>query len=77
MKRVVMIFTGGTISMTIDPATGGAVPSLSGDQILTRMQDLREMADIEYREYGKLPGPHVTPSMMLEIAQSTCSTSAR
>ncbi len=77
MKRVVMIFTGGTISMTIDPATGGAVPSLSGDQILTRMQDLRKLADIGYREYGKLPGPHVTPSMMREIARIAEEESVR
>ncbi len=72
-----MVFTGGTISMTIDPVTGGAVPSLSGDQILTRMKDLRALAEIEYREYGKLPGPHVTPSMMLEIARIAEEESAR
>jgi L-asparaginase len=69
VKRVVMIFTGGTISMTIDPATGGAVPSLDGDQILARIAGLRELAEIDYREFGKYPGPHVTPAMMLEIAR--------
>lgn len=64
-----MIFTGGTISMTIDPETGGAVPSLSGDQILARLEDVRELGDIRYREYGKYPGPHVTPRMMYDIAR--------
>jgi L-asparaginase len=77
MKRIVMIFTGGTISMTIDPSTGGAVPSLSGDQILLRMKDLRAMADIEYREFGKYPGPHVTPAMMLDMARIAAAECAR
>jgi L-asparaginase len=72
-----MIFTGGTISMTIDPATGGAVPSLNGDQILARMKDIRQLAEIEFREYGKYPGPHVTPSMMLEIARIAEAECAR
>ncbi|MBR9975828.1 MAG: asparaginase [Bacteroidetes bacterium] len=77
MKRVVMIFTGGTISMTIDPVTGGAVPSLSGDQILARMDEVRELAEIEFREYGKHPGPHITPAMMQEIALLAASECAR
>lgn len=77
MKRVVMIFTGGTISMTIDPATGGAVPSLSGDQILLRMKDMRAMADIGYREFGKYPGPHLTPAMMLDMARIAAAECAR
>jgi L-asparaginase len=63
-----MIFTGGTISMTIDPETGGAVPSLSGQQILARLEDVRDLCDIRFREFGKYPGPHITPRMMYEIA---------
>ncbi len=63
--------------MTIDPVTGGAIPSLSGDQILTRMQDIHDLADVEFREYGKYPGPHVTPSMMLEIARIAGEECAR
>lgn len=63
--------------MTIDPATGGAVPSLSGHQILSRMEDIRRLAEIEFREYGKYPGPHVTPAMMLEIAKIAQEESSR
>ncbi len=77
MKRVSMIFTGGTISMTLDPETGGAVPSLSGDQILSRLEGISELADIRYREFGKYPGPHVTPRMMRDIAQIAAEEAAR
>jgi L-asparaginase len=68
MKRISMIFTGGTISMTIDASTGGAVPSLSGEQILGRMAEIQSLAEIDCIEFGKYPGPHVTPAMMLDIA---------
>ena len=77
MNRISMIFTGGTISMTIDPATGGAVPSLSGDQILARLEGVAELADIRYREFGKYPGPHVTPALMHDIARLAAEEAAR
>ncbi len=32
--RVVVVFTGGTISMTVDPAAGGATPALGGAALL-------------------------------------------
>ena len=31
-RRVVALFTGGTISMRVDPAAGGAVPALSAEE---------------------------------------------
>lgn len=68
MHTILMIFTGGTISMTIDRSTGGAVPSLNGDQILRRMEQPIEECEIEVMEYGRFPGPHMTPAMMHEIA---------
>ena len=34
-KKVAVVFTGGTISMTIDPELGAAIPSLSGEEILS------------------------------------------
>lgn len=71
MKHILMLFTGGTISMTIDEHTGGAVPSLSGGQILERVEDLSAMASFDVYEYGKYPGPHMTTSMMYEVAKIT------
>lgn len=65
--RIAIIFTGGTISMRLDPAAGGAVPSLSGTQILDRMERVRELAELVPDEFGQYPGPHVTPDMMYEI----------
>jgi L-asparaginase len=77
MPAILMIFTGGTISMTIDQATGGAVPSLNGNQILGRMRQPAQACDIEVLEYGQFPGPHVTPSMMYELAVLTHEATQR
>ena len=34
-KKVAIIFTGGTISMTVDENIGAAIPTLSGEQIMS------------------------------------------
>ena len=34
MKRIIIVFTGGTIAMRIDEKTNAAVPAISGEQIL-------------------------------------------
>jgi L-asparaginase len=67
--KVLLVFTGGTISMQIDPVVGAAIPVLSGEQILTNVPGLDKYADFEIFNFSKLPGPHMTPGLMLELAQ--------
>ena len=61
---IVLVFTGGTISMRHDPAQGGAVPSLSGRDILALAPSIGEIAEIELDEWGAYPGPHMTTERM-------------
>ncbi len=68
--RLATFFTGGTISMRIDPATGGAVPALSGEEIIAQVPGLDEIADFDVINFGKWPGPHVTPPRMMELARA-------
>lgn len=63
-RHVHVLFTGGTISMRIDPATGAAVPALSGEEIVSRVSGLRREARISLEDHARLPGPHVTPGWM-------------
>ena len=63
-----ILFTGGTISMRIDPATGSAVPALSAEEIVAQAPDLPGVTDFEIEEFGRLPGPHVTPEHMWRLA---------
>ena len=64
-----ILFTGGTISMRFDPATGAAVPALSAAEILAEVPDLQSVGEIEIEEFARLPGPHVTPEQMWRLAR--------
>ncbi len=67
--RIAIVFTGGTISMRVDPKTGGPIPALSGEEIISRVEGLREIADFVVIDFSLLPGPHMTPPKMFELAQ--------
>ncbi|MEO8426889.1 MAG: asparaginase [Verrucomicrobiota bacterium] len=68
-SRIAIVFTGGTISMRVDPNTGGTVPALSGEEIIARVEGLGEIADLTAINFALLPGPHMTPPRMMELAQ--------
>ena len=67
--RIAIIFTGGTIAMKLDVGFGGIVPSLSATQILDAVPMAGELAEIEAFEFGRFPGPHMTPELMLTLSQ--------
>jgi L-asparaginase len=69
MGRILVVFTGGTISMKVDPVTGGAVPALSGEEILAYDPGLRAMAELEVVDFGRDPGPHRNPARMFELSE--------
>lgn len=68
-QTIAIIFTGGTISMKLDTASGGVVPALSADEILSETPSIFEFAHIEPIEFGRFPGPHITPEHMLELSR--------
>jgi L-asparaginase len=54
--------------MRFDPAVGGPVPVLSPEEILAEVPDLGDIARITIADFARLPGPHMTPERMLELA---------
>jgi L-asparaginase len=54
-----IIFTGGTISMR-EEASGGAVPALSGAEIVKATRGLEEICGVNIIDFGRYPGPHMT-----------------
>lgn len=68
LKKVAVIFTGGTISMKVDKRLAAAIPALSSEEIMSMVTNIDRIADIETYTYGKHPGPHMTPDMMLELS---------
>ena len=67
LPRVLLLATGGTISMRQDAAAGGAVPRLTGREILDSVPGVGEVAALEVREFGRYPGPHMTIERMWEL----------
>lgn len=65
--KVCIIFTGGTISMTVDEEIGAAIPTLSGEQILSMVSNIDKIADVEVCNFGEIPGPHMTFEKLLEL----------
>lgn len=69
MKKIAVIFNGGTISMKVDERLKAAVPSLSGEEIMAMVTGIEGYAQIESHSFSSLPSPHVTPKVMLELSK--------
>lgn len=67
LPRVLLLATGGTISMRQDAQAGGAVPRLTGQEILEAVPGIDRVARLEVREFGRYPGPHMTIERMWEL----------
>ena len=66
-KKVAVIFTGGTISMKVDPRLKAAIPSMSSEDIMSMVTNIDQIAELDIVEFGKFPGPHMTPEKMMEL----------
>lgn len=69
MKKIVIIFTGGTISMKNDAVTNAAIPAMTGEDILKLTPGLETIADVHYVDFSMIPGPHMTPEIMMELSR--------
>lgn len=69
MKKVAVVFNGGTISMKVDPRIQAAVPSLSGEEIMSMVTGIENYAEIESHNFSNVPSPHVTPDTMMSLSK--------
>lgn len=74
---VAVIFTGGTIASRVDPAAGGALPSLRGADILARVPDLDDIAPVEPVDWGLVPASHLALGQLIELARLVDEALAR
>jgi L-asparaginase len=75
--HVVVIFTGGTIAMLPDPVTGAAVPALRGREILERVPDLADLAELEAVDWGLVPASHLRFAQILDIGRLILDAAGR
>ena len=71
MKKIAVVFNGGTISMKVDERIKAAVPSLTGEEIMSMVTGIEEFAEIESYSFSSMPSPHMTFKTMLELSSFT------
>ncbi|MGL4451546.1 MAG: asparaginase [Sarcina sp.] len=69
MKKIAVVFNGGTISMQVDENIQAAVPTLTGAQIMAKVTGIERYANIEEHNFSSLPSPHVSVDLMLELSK--------
>ncbi|RIW28016.1 asparaginase [Bacillus salacetis] len=67
-NRILIIHTGGTISMMEDASTGAVKPG-EINPLSEHSSSLGSLADVTVREAFHLPSPHITPDHMLQLKQ--------
>lgn len=68
MKKVAVVFNGGTISMKVDKRLKAAVPSLTSEEILSMVTGIERFAKIESYTFSNLPSPQMSPKDMIELS---------
>ena len=76
-KKVAAIFTGGTISMKVDKRLSAAIPAMSSEEIMSLVTNIDKIAEIEIVPFARIPGPQMTPELMMELSQTVKDTIAR
>jgi L-asparaginase len=61
---ILLLFTGGTISMQRDPAAGGNVPAHGGETLVGFAPGLGEIAPYRIENWAKLPACHLGPDQL-------------
>ena len=69
-KRVLLVSTGGTITMTpTNGAGGGIAPTLTGQDLVRAVPELARIADIDVHAYSTKPGASLTLEDLVRIAE--------
>ena len=76
-RKVAAIFTGGTISMKVDKRLSAAIPAMSSEEIMSMVTNIDRIAEIEVIPFARIPGPHMTPELMLDLTNLVKATIER
>lgn len=76
-NKVAIIFTGGTISMTVNKKTNAATPTLGSADIMALVAHIKDYTDVALIDFSAIPGPHMSPEKMMalkDLVEKTCAT---
>lgn len=74
---VVLIATGGTIAMQLDPVTKAPVPAITGDDLLRMVPGIADIASMEVLNHSNLPSAYLGPVQWMALTQQVQATLAR
>jgi len=69
LPLVAIVTTGGTIAEKKDPKTGGAVPAVSGADLIQAVPGLGKMAKIKVVPFSNIDSSHMTPEIWYKLSK--------
>jgi L-asparaginase len=64
-----VLSTGGTIASVYDPAKGGYVPALSGEDLVAAVPGIEDVARLEVEQISNISSTDMTPALWLRISR--------
>jgi L-asparaginase len=74
---VVLIATGGTIAMKIDPVKQAPVPAISGEDLLATVPEASRYATLEVTNFSNIPSGYMDPGRWAALTRNVNATLAR
>ena len=65
--RCVLLSTGGTIASRIDPITGLAVPTVSGEELFSKTGSGLSRINVSVEEFSRVPSPHISTNDWINL----------
>ncbi|GJD59205.1 asparaginase [Methylobacterium dankookense] len=61
LPKIAVVATGGTIAMKLDPTTHAPVPALSGEDLVSAVPKLKDIATVAVTEFSNVPSDYMGP----------------
>ncbi len=74
---VVLIATGGTIAMKIDPVKHAPVPAISGEDLLATVPEVSKYATVEVKNVSNVPSDYMDPARWTALTRDVNTALAR
>ena len=74
---VVLVATGGTIAMKIDPVKKAPVPAISGEDLVATVPEITKVARIEVQNVSNVPSDYMDPERWVALAATVSDALAR
>jgi L-asparaginase len=77
LPTVVLVATGGTIAMKIDPVKKAPVPATSGDDLVATVPEIAKVARIEVQNISNVPSDYMDPERWVGLTAAVREALAR